>query len=165
MKFIKFTTLFLLLFGSIGFAEEFEFSDSREEVKLYITALNAAIYRTRLIIDGFPIDNALKFKLKICISNLETLRDNVSNMEGSFSNFIIQEFRKILALVGERNSMSDYIDANGEIKSTWQERWDLDLYYSAYTSSIYYDHFLKIFLDELKQLFPDLYKEVISKLY
>ena len=155
----------MLLFGSIGFAEEFEFSDSREEVQLYVTALNAAIYRTRMIIDGFPIDNALKFKLKTCISNLETLRDNVSNMEGSFSNFIIQEFRKILALVGERNSMSDYIDANGEIKSTWQERWDLDLYYSAYTSSIYYDHFLKIFLDELKQPFPDLYEEVISKLY
>jgi hypothetical protein len=163
MKFIKFTTLFLLLFGSVGFAEEFEFSDSREEVQLYVTALSTAIYQTRLIIDGFPIDNALKFSLKTCISNLETLRSNVSSMDGSFSDFIVQEFGKILELVGERKSESDYVDANGEIKSTWKERWGLDLYYSAYTSSIYYDHFLRAFLNELKQSFPDLHQEVISK--
>ncbi len=91
------------------------------------------------------------------------VKSNVSRIEGSFSDFIVQEFGKILELVGERKSESDYVDANGEIKSTWQERWGLDLYYSAYTSSIYYDHFLRAFLDELERSFPDVYEEVIYK--
>ena len=79
MKFIKLTTLFLLLFGSVGFAEEFDFSNSREEVKLYVDALSTAIYRTHLIINGFPIDDTLKFNLNKCITNLETLKTDIEH--------------------------------------------------------------------------------------
>ena len=52
MKFIKFTTLFLLLLGSIGFAEDFNPYNSSNEVDLYVYALKDAISQVEELLES-----------------------------------------------------------------------------------------------------------------